>query len=1383
MQIPEAQMVEILEAEMLKVRDLLEFCNTMIATFYETIQALTSPEAREKVVPEGLHVAMIKLIDILLKLDSLKDMKASLNNDFTRFKRAVRAGAADVGPRLAVLEALQAELQPFINNVDPRKSKMWIYHTLRAEVKRVIGHEDVLVEVLEQATSSLENHIYTTPDEKFRYMRVIPYLLMFIDGDAEDPKSINVFKGKLFKIGSAQKLFKEYPVIPLYGDMPITTYFILSKAPHFDHSMSSTWGEFPDARVVANHQLSTHWKSMKDSYAMYTTRLTTMLHRIQNSPFRKETSPQSVQFAREVYELLKSGFDRLSDWASVLAISVAWKYTHPASDDDLAKRKVYDLTTAGIQYERTVRYNFSDQELSVVVDVVAMIKSLASMMTDMGDKVAPFIRFHIHHDMQQMVQGELQPVLHRVDKRKNPVLPALLDIRALAADWLNGEEPVDDYKSYSRKQGHVSAAFPARVVSAGYTQMSLLRIQIRAIYDEKSSARQKQSFFGRAELEKEDVALLKKFYYESYHYLYMMNYSGVLLSISDLSDLWYREFFLELTSCVQFPIEMSMPWILTEHVVRQQSSKIPILENVLHTLDIYNDAAHRALYVLKQQYLYDEIEAEANLVFDQLVFLMTDEIYGYYKNFAATGLLEKDIKQKFEHLRRKAYLTTGKRRYEIPLLQKHIQLVGRSIDLNHLISQHINNYIYRDIDVAIRRFEASDATGVIELNKVLHVIRNTHKVLSENLSLDRFDSLFGETNDSVTPASFCSRINFHLIRTLVGDVFTNWSYNALSQQFLRSPMCIKPIELERAPRVDSSMGFGAQCSRAYELCNKLTRAFFGRPHLAAIVSLVKYADLTFIIQECIQFLEGKIRDLQSFVEALHEGIKPFLLPKYMYRTGGGFGLTEANLKNLFGYEDLKVGVFQNFKEVGNILGFFMDLSQVLDIEDSFQFMSTAPLFGLSPDSAAVDPQSVPLCAALLRLQAAAAGKPSLGESRKAKGCLDQIPDMCSRLTDIGSKAAGSKSLIKYVLTRIQDAMFELDIMSEWKDRVPPSNGVINAERSTDFWRLWSALSFLFCMDDHKSVSAETLAAQAGVKTEAVPHEDQFGHGFYLSGCLFIYLLDQRESFELLDFSYHLIHMHRYEKNKAGATAENAKVGQVDDALQRETTRFIINATKMQRLQNSFFSKLRALHHVPARDETTVFHAPKFSEEKEVLGALAGRQRGAAAQAAQLSDIVISRSTVSTASILGEYTTAHAAGGHAAPPPADTEAEAERSIRVPELSTPRREAPYEPSTPSTDATPPPPANPPRMSWISPGPVFKADDTPPKPRAAASPPRGSAAAATPPPPAAGPPPFPTATTPPGEWALLILYSVHPLFPHTHTAECILYILYDFIHLFFI
>jgi cytoplasmic FMR1 interacting protein len=50
--------------------------------------------------------------------------------------------------------------------------------------------------------------------------------------------------------------------------------------------------------------------------------------------------------------------------------------------------------------------------------------------------------------------------------------------------------------------------------------------------------------------------------------------SGSLQDCCDLSQLWYREFYLEMTmgKRIQFPIEMSMPWILIDHILTTKDS-------------------------------------------------------------------------------------------------------------------------------------------------------------------------------------------------------------------------------------------------------------------------------------------------------------------------------------------------------------------------------------------------------------------------------------------------------------------------------------------------------------------------------------------------------------------------------------------------------------------------------------------------------------------------------------------------------------------------------------------------------------------------------------------------------------------------------------------
>lgn len=52
-------------------------------------------------------------------------------------------------------------------------------------------------------------------------------------------------------------------------------------------------------------------------------------------------------------------------------------------------------------------------------------------------------------------------------------------------------------------------------------------------------------------------------------------------------------------------------------------------------------------------------------------------------------------------------------RYETLLKQRHVQLLGRSIDLNKLITQRINADMQKSLDLAISKFEAGDITGVV----------------------------------------------------------------------------------------------------------------------------------------------------------------------------------------------------------------------------------------------------------------------------------------------------------------------------------------------------------------------------------------------------------------------------------------------------------------------------------------------------------------------------------------------------------------------------------------------------------------------------------------------------------------------------------------------
>lgn len=134
------------------------------------------------------------------------------------------------------------------------------------------------------------------------------------------------------------------------------------------------------------------------------------------------------------------------------------------------------------------------------------------------------------------------------------------------------------------------------------------------------------------DLKEKDVADINAFLLETFYFESMIQFSETVRSCADLSELWYKEFYLELTKQIQFPIEMSLPWILADTVLEAPGR----IEWILGPLEVYNDAAEHALHNLKCQFLYDEIEAEVNLCFDQFIWKLSQKVFEYFKSRAAS---------------------------------------------------------------------------------------------------------------------------------------------------------------------------------------------------------------------------------------------------------------------------------------------------------------------------------------------------------------------------------------------------------------------------------------------------------------------------------------------------------------------------------------------------------------------------------------------------------------------------------------------------------------------------------------------------------------------------------------------------------------------------
>ena len=274
------------------------------------------------------------------------------------------------------------------------------------------------------------------------------------------------------------------------------------------------------------------------------------------------------------------------------------------------------------------------------------------------------------------------------------------------------------------------------------TQLWLLRSLVRSLYDEASPAIKSPGLGREPDLPKHTVGEMRSFYSSTALFPALLRLPATLQQLSSVSYLWLREFYLELSRRSQFPVSMSLPWILTEHVLTQRNG--PLMPMLLASMDAYNDAATDALCVHKQQFLFTEIEAEINLCFDQVLFALAEQIYTHYKTRAAlltasgdthvgTGSVEGELDQQ-------AARALGKSWYEALLSQRCVTLLGRSVDLAQLLGQRMNTMLRQSIETAVGRFEARDITAVLELRALLRTARLTHTLLDRALpDIDPFE--------------------------------------------------------------------------------------------------------------------------------------------------------------------------------------------------------------------------------------------------------------------------------------------------------------------------------------------------------------------------------------------------------------------------------------------------------------------------------------------------------------------------------------------------------------------------------------------------------------------------------------------------------------------
>ncbi|KAI8901764.1 cytoplasmic fragile-X interacting family-domain-containing protein [Globomyces pollinis-pini] len=874
---------EILSPEINRMTELMSFCSRLISGFFEALTAII-PHIKDKDVfpSETFLLTLANILDLAICLDTMKNFKGSMSNDLSMYKRA---------KSMLVKDHLDAEFNSLPKLAMFLANKDFCVNEVKRSLSTISNlYEDIFIDLMNLCAEYLEKGHYIFPNSKHTLLRAIAFTIVLLDGDNDEA---DILKRRKIKTDKIQKILKANLITPVFGDIAIPMSSILIRAPHW-----------PTAKFDLNQMDKESKEAIKYGY-MLSNKIPTVDGLFHNTIAKLHTCRTLINSTDElsqnqvklVYDTSFESLKLLSNLSIDVLEQTAWKYLNPIDTTSEAQR--YSI------YEKAVQYNYDANDKRSLIQYLYMIKSLARILFQIEQQVQPLFDILIGNEIQMFVKGTITDYYNNAIKKKKASVTLLKNLRDCLLDVNMGEKV--NPNNPSKRTDPISG-----------TQLLFARSMLDLCFNEKSKG-MKGGLMKEKSFKDNQVTELQQFFNNSYFFSFMIDFKNSISQSSDLSNLWFKEFYLELSREIQFPISTSLPWILADFALETHDTRV--LQNIFLPLDLYNDAAFKTLHHLKSQYIYLEIEAEVNLCFDQFMFKLGRKVFTHYKKLAALQLLNPETKYQVNQENSIGGLAANA--FDSILSQKQFRLLGRSIDISSVLTQMMNQYIKHSIDVAISRFESSDIPSIIELETLLEICRLTHFLLLSRLDLESFDDMLMEIDGCISPGQNNGRILAHIIDELVNDFTPNYCFNNSISRFVKgSVFYTEPIERTDMGNFKAMYLYGSK-TLGYQFESKLgsLKDFIGSNHFMSIYRLVKAQGLNIIVSEIEIHIKLIMENSLDEVIELVDDLCPFSIH---------IPIEPENLTEMFDYfaqryspltqhNNFKSDILQSFRELGNSL--------------------------------------------------------------------------------------------------------------------------------------------------------------------------------------------------------------------------------------------------------------------------------------------------------------------------------------------------------------------------------------------------------------------------------------------------------------------------------
>ncbi|KAG7260100.1 hypothetical protein CRUP_010158 [Coryphaenoides rupestris] len=1043
--------VEVLEPEVTKLMKFMYFQRKAIERFCSEVKRLCHAERRKDFVSEAYLLTLGKFINMFAVLDELKNMKCSVKNDHSAYKRA-----AQFLRKMADPQSIQESqnLSMFLANHNR------ITQCLHQQLEVIPGYEELLADIVNI--------------------------------------SVDYYENKMINLSKIDKFFK-LQVVPLFGDMQIELSRYIETSAHYEENKSKwtcTQSSISPQYNLCEQMSDDEYRELFD-LALRGLQLLSKAAQF----LRKMADPQSIQESQNLSMFLANhnritqlevipGYEELL--ADIVNISVDYyenkMYLTPSEKHMLLKvmgfglylmdgnvsniykldaKKRINLSKIDKFFKLQVVPLFGDMqiELSRYIETSAHYEENKSKWTCTQSSISP--QYNLCEQMSDDEYRELfdlalrglqllskwsthysWKLVHPTDKFCNKDCPGTAEEyeRATRYNYTSEEkfalvEVIAMIKGLQVLMGRMESVFNQAIRNTIYAALQdfaqmTLREPLRQAVRKKKNAIRKTicDWEGAREPpndpclrgEKDpkggfDIKVPRRAVGPSSTQLYMVRTMLESL-IADKSGSKKT-----LRSSLDGPI---MSIALDPHRTHILETKEPsMMEYVLYPLDLYNDSGYYALTKFKKQ-----------------------------STFVSTSLSTSWPIRSLPITRqwREAFWLDKRFRAEC----KNYGLLGRSIDLNRLITQRISAAMYKSLDQAISRFESEDLTSIV------------------HLTLDSFDAMFREANHNVSAPY--GRITLHVFWELNFDFLPNYCYNGSTNRFVRhgDPLHPGATEGQTSPMCSLITCNGSKpLNIAYSHIYSSYRNFVGPPHFKTILPSPR-------LPRHRRGDGGAAEDRQEpgtilqYVKTLIEVMpKICRLPRHEYGSPGILEFFHHQLKDIIEYAELKTDVFQSLREVGNAILFCLLIEQALSQEEVCDLLHAAPFQNILPRVYIKEGERLEV--RMKRLEAKYAPLhlvPLIERLGTPQGDLLTKERLCCGL-----------SMFEVILTRVRSFLQD----AVWRGP-PPTNGVMHVDECMEFHRLWSAM------------------------------QQCFGDGLNWAGCSIIVLLGQQRRFDLFDFCYHLL---------------------------------------------------------------------------------------------------------------------------------------------------------------------------------------------------------------------------------------------------------------------